>query len=141
MIHRDIKPSNLLIDLDGNLWISDFGLAQTRTGPDITMTGDVLGTLRYMSPEQAEGNRRIVDHHTDIYSLGVTLYETLTLAPAFETGDRHQVIHQIIDGGHRPPRVALPRQGRHRREPADSGHGGGSRLAGRRIRPCRQQWP
>ena len=104
VIHRDIKPSNLLIDLDGNLWISDFGLAQTRAGPDITMTGDVLGTLRYMSPEQAEGNRRILDHHTDIYSLGVTLYETLSLHPPFDADDRHQLIHQIIDGDHRPLR-------------------------------------
>ncbi len=108
VVHRDIKPSNLLIDLDGNLWISDFGLAQTRVGPDITMTGDILGTLRYMSPEQAEGNRRILDHHTDIYSLGVTLYETLSLHPPFDSNDRHQLIHQIIDGDPRPLRRVNP---------------------------------
>ncbi|MHC4406612.1 MAG: serine/threonine protein kinase, partial [Planctomycetota bacterium] len=97
VIHRDIKPSNLLIDLEGNLWISDFGLAQTRAGPDITMTGDVLGTLRYMSPEQATGRRRILDHRTDIYSLGATLYELVTLRPAVDADDRQRILRQISD--------------------------------------------
>ena len=112
VVHRDVKPSNLILDTNGKLWISDFGLAQRQTGPNITMTGDILGTLRYMSPEQAEGNRRILDHHTDIYSLGVTLYELLTLQPPFDSDDRHKLIHQIIDGNPRPPRglnPAIPR--------------------------------
>ena len=104
VVHRDVKPSNLILDIRGKLWISDFGLAQTQTGPNITMTGDILGTLRYMSPEQAEGNRRILDHHTDIYSLGVTLYELLTLQPPFDSDDRHKLIHQIIDSNVRPLR-------------------------------------
>jgi eukaryotic-like serine/threonine-protein kinase len=104
VVHRDIKPSNLLIDTTGNLWISDFGLAQTQAGANITVTGDVLGTLRYMSPEQAQGNHRILDHRTDIYSLGVTFYELLALRPPFDSSDRHAVIHQIIDGEPPSPR-------------------------------------
>ncbi|MBC8874929.1 MAG: protein kinase, partial [Planctomycetes bacterium] len=88
VVHRDVKPSNLILDTNGKVWISDFGLAQTQTGANITISGDILGTLRYMSPEQAEGNRRILDHHTDIYSLGVTLYELLTLQTPFDSDDR-----------------------------------------------------
>ena len=108
IVHRDVKPSNLMVDTAGHLWVTDFGLAMTQTGADLTMTGDVLGTLRYMSPEQAEGNRRILDHHTDIYSLGVTLYELLTLQTPFDSDDRHKLIHEIIDGEVRPPRGLSP---------------------------------
>jgi serine/threonine protein kinase len=79
IIHRDIKPANLLVDVSGNLWITDFGLARMLSEAGLTMTGDLLGTLRYMSPEQALAKRVPVDHRTDIYSLGVTLYELLTL--------------------------------------------------------------
>src|SRR5205814_3785894 len=88
VIHRDIKPANLLIDLRGNLWITDFGLAHFRSHAALTMTGDLLGTLRYMSPEQALGQRLVLDHRTDVYSLGATLYELLTLEPAFGGNDR-----------------------------------------------------
>jgi len=108
VVHRDVKPSNLILDTHGKLWISDFGLAQTQTGANITMSGDILGTLRYMSPEQAEGNRRILDHHTDIYSLGVTLYELLTLQTPFDSDDRHKLIHQIIDSDPQSPRGLNP---------------------------------
>src|SRR5262249_54858643 len=79
VIHRDIKPANLLVDVRGNLWITDFGLALFQTGAGLTLTGELLGTLRYMSPEQAWARRGEIDHRTDIYSLGVTLYELLTL--------------------------------------------------------------
>src|SRR5262249_45403370 len=81
VVHRDIKPANLLVDGRGNLWVTDFGLAHCQTQAGLTMSGDLLGTLRYMSPEQALGQRANIDHRTDIYSLGVTLYELLTLAP------------------------------------------------------------
>ena len=78
VIHRDIKPSNLLINAEGRLWITDFGLAITRElDPRLTGTGEIVGTLSYMSPEQASGNRRVLDHRTDVYSLGITLYELL----------------------------------------------------------------
>jgi serine/threonine protein kinase len=92
--HRDIKPANLIVDGQGSLWITDFGLAQISGDTRLTLTGDLVGTLRYMSPEQALG-RRDLDHRTDIYSLGVTLYELLTLQPAFRGKDHHDLLRQI----------------------------------------------
>ena len=77
ILHRDIKPSNLMLDDDGKLWITDFGLARIEGDSGLTMSGDLLGTLRYMSPEQVLGKRVIIDERTDVYSLGVTLYEML----------------------------------------------------------------
>ena len=94
VLHRDIKPANLLIDGRGNLWITDFGLARLQGDAGLTMTGDLLGTLRYMSPEQALAKRVGIDHRTDIYSLGATLYELLTLAAGLRrdgTGRRSSV--------------------------------------------------
>jgi WD40 repeat protein/serine/threonine protein kinase/tetratricopeptide (TPR) repeat protein len=95
VVHRDIKPANLLVDLRGNLWITDFGLAHCQNQAGLTMTGDLVGTLRYMSPEQALAKRVNVDQRTDIYSLGVTLYELLTLEPAFAGYDRQELLRQI----------------------------------------------
>jgi serine/threonine protein kinase len=104
VIHRDIKPANLLVDVRGNLWITDFGLALFQTGAGLTMTGELLGTLRYMSPEQAWARRGEIDHRTDIYSLGVTLYELLTLHPVFEGQDRHELLYKIAHEEPREPR-------------------------------------
>jgi len=95
VVHRDIKPANLLIDVRGNLWVTDFGLARFINEIGQTGTGDLVGTLRYMSPEQAEGKAGVVDQRTDIYGLGVTLYELLTLQPAFSGGDRHALLLRI----------------------------------------------
>jgi eukaryotic-like serine/threonine-protein kinase len=95
IVHRDIKPANLLVDALGNLWITDFGLAHCQNQAGLTMSGDLVGTLRYMSPEQALGKRVLIDHRTDIYSLGVTLYELLTLEPAFSGRDRQELLRQI----------------------------------------------
>jgi serine/threonine protein kinase/Flp pilus assembly protein TadD len=104
VVHRDIKPANLLVDVRGNLWITDFGLARYNTDAGLTGTGDLLGTLRYMSPEQATGKRGTVDHRADIYALGVTLYELLTLRPAFDGQSREEVLAQIAVEEPVPPR-------------------------------------
>ena len=95
VIHRDIKPANLMVDLAGNLHIADFGLARIGDDAGMTMTGDLLGTLRYMSPEQVLGKRVVLDHRVDIYSLGVTLHELLTLRPPFDGVDHEQLLKQI----------------------------------------------
>jgi serine/threonine protein kinase/Flp pilus assembly protein TadD len=104
VVHRDIKPANLLVDVRGNLWITDFGLAHVQGDTQLTMTGDVVGTLRYMSPEQALAKRGLLDERTDIYSLGATLYELLTLEPAFDGSDRQELLHQIAFEEPKPPR-------------------------------------
>ena len=84
-----------LIDPDGSLWITDFGLARYRSDLSLTHTGDMVGTLRYMSPEQALARRGVVDQRTDIYSLGITLYEVLTLRLAFDGRDHQELLRQI----------------------------------------------
>ena len=97
IVHRDVKPGNLLLDLRAQLWVTDFGLAQVIGDPGLTITGELLGTLRYASPEQVLARRGIVDHRSDVYSLGATLYELLTLRPPFEGRDRNALIQQIAD--------------------------------------------
>jgi serine/threonine protein kinase len=104
IVHRDIKPANLLVDENGQLWVTDFGLAQFHADVSLTQTGDILGTLRYMSPEQANGQRVLLDHRTDVYSLGATLYELVTLEPIFPGRNRQQLLHQIIHDEPRAPR-------------------------------------
>lgn len=106
VVHRDIKPANLLLDAKGTVWVTDFGLAQVSTDVGLTQTGNLVGTLRYMSPEQAAGARGQVDHRTDVYSLGATLYEMLTLEPIFPGHDRQTILHQILNEEPRPPRQA-----------------------------------
>ncbi|MGL6075740.1 MAG: protein kinase domain-containing protein [Fimbriiglobus sp.] len=99
VLHRDIKPANLLLDLSGTVWITDFGLAKSNDADDLTNTGDVLGTLRYMAPERFEGQG---DGRADIYALGLTLYELLTLTPAFHVSNRAKLVEQVIAAN--PPR-------------------------------------
>ena len=105
ILHRDVKPANLLVDDAGDLWVTDFGLARIESDENLTRTGDVMGTLRYMSPEQALGDRALVDHRTDLYSLGATLYEICTLEPVFPGSDRARLLQKIAD----EPPVALRR--------------------------------
>ncbi|MEM9656913.1 MAG: protein kinase, partial [Planctomycetota bacterium] len=94
VVHRDVKPSNLLIDANDKLWVADFGLARRCVGSDLTQTGDILGTLRYMSPEQALGRGHLMDHRTDVFSLGVTLYEAACWQHPIAEGDTKGVAHE-----------------------------------------------
>lgn len=100
VLHRDIKPANLLLDTDGNLWITDFGVAKIVGTIQETRTGDTVGTLRYMAPEQLAGKP---DVRSDIYSLGLTLYELLCLRPAFDATVHSQLMHQVLHEA--PPRL------------------------------------
>jgi len=109
VLHRDIKPSNLLLDNRGTVWVTDFGLAKADDQRDLTHTGDILGTLRYMPPEAFEGK---FDSRADVYSLGLTLYELLALQPAFVEADRARLIKQLTTAA-APPldriNAAIPR--------------------------------
>lgn len=104
IIHRDIKPANLILSADGRIMVADFGLAKQAGDQSMTITGALMGTLRYMSPEQAMAKRVRVDHTTDIYSLGATLYELLTLQPAFTGADDKEILGKIIARDPTPPR-------------------------------------
>jgi serine/threonine protein kinase len=108
VLHRDIKPANLLLDERGELWVTDFGLARFRDDPGPTRTGDLLGTLRYMSPEQLQARRGVVDQRADVYALGATLYELATLQPAFEGRDREELLGKILAEEPPPPRKIHP---------------------------------
>ena len=108
ILHRDVKPSNLLVDSSSWLWVADFGLARIAGEGDQTSTGCMMGTPHYMSPEQVIGSRKVVDHRTDVYSLGATLYELLTLLPAFSAGDRLELIVKIANAEPRRPRNVDP---------------------------------
>jgi serine/threonine protein kinase len=105
IVHRDIKPANLMLDGRGNVWVTDFGLARFRSGTDLTYTGDLIGTLRYMSPEQTHGDHNLMDHRTDVYSLGATLYELATLRPIYSGPNREALLINVARGEPRPPRA------------------------------------
>ncbi len=108
IIHRDIKPANLILSVDGRIMIADFGLAKTVDEESVTMTGALLGSLRYVSPEQAMAGRMRVDHRTDIYSLGATLYELLCFQPAFPGSDEKEILGAIIARDPTAPRKIAP---------------------------------
>jgi len=96
IIHRDLKPSNLILDKSGQLRVLDFGLARIEGMETLTISGQLLGTPLYMSPEQAQRTKIPLDHRTDIYSLGVTLYEMLTWRPPFRGKSHQDTMSQII---------------------------------------------
>jgi serine/threonine protein kinase len=104
VVHRDVKPANLLLDAAGHLWVTDFGLARFGADAGLTVSGDLIGTLRYMSPEQALARHGLVDHRTDIYALGATLYELLTRTPAVAGADKQEILRKIAFEEPPPPR-------------------------------------
>ncbi len=105
VLHRDIKPANLLVDEHETVWITDFGLAKLIGRDDLTGTGDVIGTLRYLAPEALHGE---TDPRSDIYSLGLTLYELLTLEPPFGELSPSELLRHVSEGQPTTPRRLRP---------------------------------
>jgi len=101
VVHRDIKPSNIMLLARGQVKITDFGIARMRASDMKTSTGVVLGTPRYMSPEQVAGSA--VDHRSDIFSLGIVLYEMLTHSSLFGGNDTPQILHNVVSHEPVPP--------------------------------------
>ncbi|HKI37161.1 MAG TPA: protein kinase [Gemmataceae bacterium] len=100
ILHRDVKPSNLLLDVAGTVWVTDFGLAKMEGGDELTQTGDIIGTIRYMAPERFDGQSL---PQSDVYSLGLTLYELLALRPAFDDTNRARLIDKSLHEAPLPP--------------------------------------
>ena len=136
VVHRDMKPANVIVDATGRLWVTDFGLAQVQSDPRLTTTGDILGTLRYMSPEQASGDS-VVDHRTDVFSLGATLYELLALEPAFGGRDRATVLRRVVQEEPKPLRRST-RRSRPTWKPSSPRRW---RKARRSVTPRPRRWP
>ncbi|TWU12566.1 Serine/threonine-protein kinase PrkC [Symmachiella macrocystis] len=108
IVHRDIKPSNLMLDSEGEIWVADFGLAQIETDATLTGTGDLVGTLRYMSPEQISDRPTDVDHRCDIFALGATLYELATLQPLYTSETRAELLRERTRHDPVSPRTLEP---------------------------------
>ncbi len=106
ILHRDVKPSNLLLDLQGTVWVTDFGLAKAEGTEELTHTGDIVGTIRFMAPERFEGKSL---PQSDVYGLGLTLYELLTLRPAFDDTNKGRLIDRVLHEPPRPPCKLDPR--------------------------------
>jgi WD40 repeat protein/serine/threonine protein kinase len=106
VLHRDIKPSNLLLDTTGRVWLTDFGLAKAEEANELTDPGDIVGTLCYMAPERFHSQ---ADARSDVYGLGITLYEFLTLQPAFANAPRAALIEQVLCQEPPRPRKLDPR--------------------------------
>jgi serine/threonine protein kinase/WD40 repeat protein len=105
VLHRDVKPSNLLLDAQGAVWITDFGLAKAEGADELTQAGDIVGTIRFMAPERFDGRSL---PQSDVYSLGLTLYEMLTLRPAFEDGNKARLVEKVLHEPPAPPRKLDP---------------------------------
>ena len=105
IVHRDIKPANLILNAQGTVWVVDFGLAETLGHVEANRSDDIVGTLPYIAPEQLQGRS---DARSDIYSLGLTLYELLILRPAFDVSEQPVLVHKITKEGPVPPRFVRP---------------------------------
>ena len=105
ILHRDIKPPNLLIDEHQTIWITDFGLAKLTGHDDLTASGDIVGTLRYLAPEALRGE---TDSRSDIYSLGLTLYELLTLNAPFGELSPSELLRHVNEEQPIRPRKLTP---------------------------------
>src|SRR5262249_32301959 len=105
ILHRDITPSNLLLDMHGTVWVTDFGLAKGGDAENLTHTGDIVGTIRYMAPERFQGQS---DARSDVYALGLTLYELCSLNPAFTEHDRAKLLQQVLHDEPLPLRRVNP---------------------------------
>jgi serine/threonine-protein kinase len=108
IVHRDLKPANVLINEEGLLKIVDFGVAAAHREGDtqLTKTGYVIGSPKYMAPEQILGKK--VDETADVYSLGVIMYEMFTGVPPYHRGDHMSVMYQHVQGKARPPQEINP---------------------------------
>jgi serine/threonine protein kinase/WD40 repeat protein/tetratricopeptide (TPR) repeat protein len=106
VVHRDIKPSNLLLDAAGNIWVADFGLAKLEGADGPTRTGDIVGTIRYMAPERFDG---LCDRRSDVYGLGATLYELLTLRPLFAASAQADLVEKVQSAAPELPRKVDPK--------------------------------
>jgi serine/threonine protein kinase/WD40 repeat protein len=106
VVHRDVKPSNLLLDAQGTVWVTDFGLAKAEGSDDLTHSGDIVGTMRFMAPERFDGRSL---PQSDVYGLGLTLYELLTLRPAFDDTNKGRLIDKVLHEPPAPPRRLDPR--------------------------------
>ncbi len=108
-LHRDVKPANILLDSQGTVWLTDFGLAKLMEQNNLTSTGDLVGTLQYLAPESLNGQS---DARSDVYSLGLTLYELLTRTPPFPESNPARLLQQVSNNEPIRPRKlnpALPR--------------------------------
>lgn len=101
ILHRDIKPANLVLDYQGTVWLTDFGLAKNIINDALTKTGDIIGTPQYMAPESFSGN---YDTRSETFCLGLTLYEMATLNPAFENSSPGQIIKAVTTSSPQPPK-------------------------------------
>src|SRR6185312_9659984 len=110
ILHRDIKPGNILLDLQGEPHLTDFGLARlVEAESTVTRTLDVMGTPSYMAPEQATGNNAAVGRATDVYGIGAVLYQLLTGHPPFAGGTTYETIKLLLETEPRPPRLWNPK--------------------------------